>query len=212
MGIQQLLTRTDKQSPLIQSPGLDRLQNARAKQGATLVATRSTPGDLAEVAERTIRKNIFKQEDPKTPIANVVKKVISPPEQIQEVAKRYFKNEKLTPDEAGQLSEFGNMALMGVSSPLSASGVKGISPMIRQIHPEDQQIMEQFYNAVIGKKMGKQNLGQLGVDAQRIAEHYLGTNWATVSNQKLAKGFAFALDVMRKVPIEGRTAFGKVPR
>ena len=90
-------------------------------------------------------------------------------------------------------------------------GIKGVSPNAFNVHPEDQDIMERFYHEVIIKKRGRENLGRLGEEAQLLAEHYLGKNWATVSNEKLAKAFAWVLDMNRKIPPEARSPLGRVP-
>lgn len=67
-------------------------------------------------------------------------------------------------------------------------GLKGYSPRAFDIHPQDQEIMADFVNTIQTGK-GKANLGQLGKDAQAIAEHYIGKKAVGLSNEKLARVF-----------------------
>ncbi len=67
-------------------------------------------------------------------------------------------------------------------------GLKGLSPRAFNIHPQDQEIMHDFVNAV-QTGAAKANLGQLGKDAQVIADHYIGKSVSNISNQKLAQVF-----------------------
>lgn len=69
-----------------------------------------------------------------------------------------------------------------------AQGLKGYSPRAFDIHPADQEIMADFVNA-IQTGTNKGNLGQLGKDAQAIAEHYIGRKAVGITNQKLAQAF-----------------------
>lgn len=68
------------------------------------------------------------------------------------------------------------------------TALRGYSPRSFNIHPEDQKIMQDF---VISVQNGgaKRALGQLGKDAQSIAEHYIGSKAKGISNEKLAKAF-----------------------
>jgi len=90
-----------------------------------------------------------------------------------------------------------------------AMGLTDVSPNVFKIHPEDQDVMERFYDAVKFKGKSKQPLGDLGRSAQDIAEHYFGAKWRNVSNKKLADAFAWALDVNRNIPLVSR---GKLPK
>lgn len=77
--------------------------------------------------------------------------------------------------------------------------LKGYSPRSFDIHPEDQKVMGDFINAVqVGA--AKKELGKLGVDAQRLAEHYIGKSAQNISNEKLAKAF----DAMLSSAAKGR--------
>lgn len=67
-------------------------------------------------------------------------------------------------------------------------GIKGYSPNGFKIHPDDQKIMTDFVTAVQSGQ-AKANLGQLGKDAQVLAEHYIGKNATGIGNQKLASAF-----------------------
>lgn len=70
----------------------------------------------------------------------------------------------------------------------AVKGLKGYSPRGFDIHPDDQKIMADFVNAV-QTGAGKANLGQLGKDAQVLAEHYIGSKAKGITNEKLANAF-----------------------
>jgi len=89
-----------------------------------------------------------------------------------------------------------------------AMGIKGLSPNAFKVHPEDLSIMEKFVDWV-RKSGGKGNAGRLGVDAHRLAKHYFGRNWVTVSNKRLAKAFEWAIDLNRHIP---KMEAAKLPR
>lgn len=67
-------------------------------------------------------------------------------------------------------------------------GLSGYSPRAFKVHPDDQRVMQDFVIA-IEEGRGKANLGQLGQDAQRLAEHYIGKKARGITNEKLAKAF-----------------------
>lgn len=66
--------------------------------------------------------------------------------------------------------------------------LKGYSPKAFDIHPEDQQVMKDFVNTVQTGGATK-DLGQLGKDAQAIADHYIGKSAKDIGNVKMAKAF-----------------------
>lgn len=85
---------------------------------------------------------------------------------------------------------------------------KGVSPRSATVHPEDLDIMREFADKVLRQGGDKQNLGELGVAAQRLASHYLGENFTTISNKKLAKAFEWTIDLNEHIP---RSARGNLP-
>lgn len=65
-------------------------------------------------------------------------------------------------------------------------------PSTIRIPAEEKSIMANFSRTV--DEFGpKQNMGQLGVDAQHIVEQYFGPKWAHLSNDKIKQLFDYAL-------------------
>lgn len=89
-----------------------------------------------------------------------------------------------------------------------ALGIKGVSPRVNRVHPEDLDIMREFADSILRGGKDKKPLGELGVAAQRLAEHYLGGDWKTASNKKLAQAFEWAIDLNMNIPRESR---GQLP-
>lgn len=89
-----------------------------------------------------------------------------------------------------------------------ALGIQGVSPRVNRVHPEDLDEMRAFVDEVRAKGP-KANLGERGVAAQRLAPHYLSKEWATASNEKLAKAFEWVIDLNMNIPREAR---GKLPK
>jgi hypothetical protein len=81
----------------------------------------------------------------------------------------------------------GMRGVLRAVSPM-VKGLKGYSPRSFDIHPDDQRIMKEFVNRVQGGG-AKMNLEKYGVDAQRIAEHYIGKKARNLTNSQLAKTF-----------------------
>lgn len=90
-----------------------------------------------------------------------------------------------------------------------ALGFDGISPRVNKVHPEDLDIMREFADKMLRGKGQKGELGELGVSAQRLAEHYFGGKWATADNKKLAQAFEWAIDLNMHIPRETR---GQLPK
>lgn len=90
-----------------------------------------------------------------------------------------------------------------------ALGFEGISPRVSKIYPDDLDVMRQFADEVLRRKGAKKDLGELGVSAQRLAEHYFGGDWKYADNKKLAKAFEWAIDLNMNLPREVR---GPVPK
>lgn len=90
-----------------------------------------------------------------------------------------------------------------------ALGIDGVSPRVNKVHPEDLDVMREFADKIIRQKGAKQELGELGVSAQRLAEHYFGGKWRTADNKKLAQAFEWAIDLNMNIPREAR---GKLPK
>lgn len=89
-----------------------------------------------------------------------------------------------------------------------ALGIQGVSPRVNKVHPEDLDVMRQFADEVLRNKGSKKALGDLGVSAQRLAEHYFGGDWKYANNKKLAQAFEWAIDLNMNIPREAR---GKLP-
>ena len=89
-----------------------------------------------------------------------------------------------------------------------ALGIKGVSPNVNKVHPEDLDVMRQFADEVLRNKATKKPLGELGTSAQRLAEHYFGGDWKYANNKKLAQAFEWAIDLNMNIPREAR---GKLP-
>lgn len=90
-----------------------------------------------------------------------------------------------------------------------ALGIDGVSPRVNKVHPEDLDVMREFADKIIRQKGAKQELGELGVSAQRLAEHYFGGKWRTANNKKLAQAFEWAIDLNMNIPREAR---GQLPK
>lgn len=90
-----------------------------------------------------------------------------------------------------------------------ALGFKGVSPRVNKVHPEDLDVMRQFADKILRQKGAKQELGDLGVSAQRLADHYFGGKWKTTDNKKLAQAFEWAIDLNMNIPREAR---GQLPK
>jgi len=111
----------------------------------------------------------------------------------------------------GGKSQFSsNVKLDDILKKGEALGFKEISPRVNTIHQDDLTVMRRFYDAVVSNKVGKEDLGQLGRDAQAIAEHYFGKKWANLSNKKLADLFAWGIDLNEHLPRDARSPLPKM--
>ncbi len=90
-----------------------------------------------------------------------------------------------------------------------ALGISGVSPRVNKVHPEDLDVMREFADQVLRRGKAKQALGELGVSAQRLAQHYFGGKWPEADNKKLAKAFEWAIDLNMNIPREAR---GQLPK
>jgi len=177
-----------KRTQNFKAAGYDRADQATAEMGAPFVAMRTAPEEIVRAihAPQIVQKAVS---------------MMGPSDQAKQDAEMVLRGE--APANLNTMREASITPMMGLS--------KGISPNVYQVHPDDQAIMEDFAHKVMIEGKGRDNLGQLGVDAQRLAEHYLGKNWSVVSNDKMAKGFAWVLDNLRGVPQEAMTAIGRIP-
>lgn len=88
-------------------------------------------------------------------------------------------------NEASQKMAMEMGMMYGGAKPLNPVA-RGISPMIQNIHPEDQK---ELIN-IIAKLQSKTKINpQEGTDLQRLTDHYLGKNFSTETNSRIAKAF-----------------------
>lgn len=113
---------------------------------------------------------------------------------------------------AGGPGQFGNVSTKGYDEAIArgkALGINNVSPRVNKVHPEDLDVMREFADSVLRGGNEKRALGELGVSAQRLAAHYLGGDWKTASNKKLAQAFEWAIDLNMNIPREAR---GELPK
>lgn len=109
----------------------------------------------------------------------------------------------------GQFASSGGKNLDVLMKKGEALGIKGVSPRVNKVHPEDLDVMREFSDKILRQKGSKKELGELGVAAQRLAEHYFGGDWKYANNKKLAQAFEWAIDLNMNIPREAR---GQLPK